>query len=65
MQPSEFWRLPVCDFWAELDAKIEESRRMQEMTDGFKSGKSGSNVFSHSEWEEARRKHREKMRAKP
>ena len=57
--------MPVCDFWAELDAKIEESRRMQEMTDGFKSGKSGSNVFSHSEWEEARRKHREKMRAKP
>lgn len=62
MQPSEFWRLPVCDFWAELDNKVVEARKLQEMTDGYKSGKSGGNVFSRSEWEAARKKHREKAK---
>lgn len=62
MQPSEFWRLPVCDFWAELDAKVDEARKMQEMTEDFKAGKGGKgNVFSRAEWDAARKKHREKM----
>lgn len=62
MQPSEFWRLPICDFWAELDSKIEESRKLKEMTAGI--GKKSGNVFSRDEWEAARRKHAEKMKAK-
>ena len=63
MQPSEFWRLPICDFWAELDGKIEENRKLEEMTNGFKAGKvGGGNVFTHAEWEAARRKHRERMK---
>lgn len=62
MQPSEFWALPLCDFWAELDSKIEEGRRLKEMTDGYKAKPTGGSVFSREEWEAARRKHREKMR---
>ncbi len=57
MQPSEFWRLPLWDFWAELDAKVIEARKIGELTG---KGKSGGG-FSQSEWETARRKHREKM----
>jgi hypothetical protein len=63
MQPSEFWRLPICDFWAELDSKIEEGRKLKEMTEGIGKGKPG-NVFTGAEWEAARRKHAEKMKAK-
>ena len=59
MQPSEFWALPLCDFWAELDSKIEEARKLKEMTGEYRNK---SNVFSRDEWEAARRKHREKMR---
>jgi hypothetical protein len=62
MQPSEFWRLPICDFWAELDQKIDEARKIKEMTEGAKS-KTGI-VFSREQWEAARRKHAEKMKAK-
>lgn len=62
MQPSEFWRLPVCDFWAELDSKIDEARKMQELSEDIKTGKSGAKAFSKAEWEAARRKHREKMK---
>lgn len=58
MQPSEFWRLPVCDWWAELDAHIIEARRLQEKMGG---AKSGGSAFSQAQWDEARRKHREKM----
>lgn len=61
MQPSEFWRLPICDFWAELDAKIEESERIKEITANAGGKGNGSNVFSRAEWEAARKKHREKM----
>jgi hypothetical protein len=55
--------LPLCDFWAELDAKIEEGERIKAMTEDAKGGSVGrnGNVFSHAEWEDARRRHREKM----
>ena len=52
--------MPLCDFWAEYDAKVEEGRRIKEMTEG--KGKAGG--FSQAEWAEARRKHAEKMKAK-
>jgi hypothetical protein len=55
--------LPICDFWAELDSKIEEGRKLKEMTEGIGKGKPG-NVFTGAEWEAARRKHAEKMKAK-
>lgn len=57
MQPSEFWQLPVYDWWVELDAKIVESRRIEEMT----SGKATAGGFTKSEWDKARRMHKEKM----
>jgi hypothetical protein len=63
MQPSEFWRLPICDFWAEVDSRVEEARKVKEISEGMK-GKGGGSVFSSAQWEEARRKHREKMKAK-
>jgi hypothetical protein len=55
--------LPLCDFWAELDAKIEEGERIKAMTEDAKGGSVGrnGNVFSHAEWEDARRRHREKV----
>ena len=52
--------MPLCDFWAELDAKIDESRKIKEITSGKKSG----GGFSQAEWDAARRKHAEKMKAK-
>jgi len=27
MQPSEFWRLPIADFWVEFDGHAEASQR--------------------------------------
>lgn len=65
MQPSEFWTLPVADWWAELDGKIAEARQMEDRLEEIRSGnvKGKSNVFSRSEWEAARRKHSEKMKA--
>lgn len=66
MQPSEFWALPVADWWVELDAKIVEARQMEEKLEEMRGkGKGSGNVFSSAEWAEARRKHAEKMRAKP
>lgn len=57
IQPSEFWKLPVYDFWAELDAKVIEAEKLREMTAGQKTS---GNVFSREDWEAARAKHREK-----
>lgn len=54
----------MCDFWAELDGKVIEARKLQEMTDGFKSGGGmgkAAGGFSKAEWDAARKKHREKM----
>lgn len=64
MQPSEFWGLPLCDFWAELDSKIEESRKLREISEGTKASKGSSGGFSGADWEAARRKHAEKMKAR-
>jgi hypothetical protein len=64
MQPSEFWRLPIHDFWAEMDSKIEEARKIKEMTGEIGKPKGAGRIFSHGEWEAARRKHAEKMKAK-
>lgn len=63
MQPSEFWGLPVEDFWTELDSKIEEGRKLKEISEGSKYGKK-TGGFSGQEWEAARRKHAEKMKAR-
>ncbi len=65
MAPSEFWRLPVADWWAELDWHIAETRRLKLLADEAKGGgkKTGS-AFTAAQWEDARRKHREKMAKK-
>lgn len=57
MQPSEFWGLPIYDWWVELDAKIVESRRMEELSNG----KAKDGGFSKAQWDKARKEHREKM----
>lgn len=60
MQPSEFWGLPVSDWWMEFDAKVIEHRRMQEISGGGGKGKAGGG-FSSAEWDKARKLHKEKM----
>lgn len=57
MQPSEFWVLPVCDWWVELDGKIAENKRIEDLTKGG-SARSG---FSQAEWADARARHKAKM----
>ena len=59
IQPSEFWRLSPWEWWVEFDAKVAESRRIEERSGGNKSG----GGFSKSEWNAARKKHAEKMKA--
>jgi len=54
--------LPIDDFWAELDSKIEEGRKLKEISNGSKKMASGG--FSGAEWEAARRKHADKMKAR-
>lgn len=57
IQPSEFWALPINDWWIELDAKIEESNRLKEMAEGHKKQGGG---FSRAEWDDARKRHKAK-----
>lgn len=57
MQPSEFWAMSPQEWFWELDAKIKTNREIKEAT------RPGGN-FTGPKWEEARRKHREKMKAK-
>lgn len=64
MQPSEFWRLPIADWWAELDAHIAENRLVNERLEQAKGGGKGKSAFSGAEWQAARRKHSERMKAK-
>ena len=62
MQPSEFWRLPVADWWAELDWHIVESRRLEERLGEAKGGKKsniGLGHFTEAEWADARRRFKE------
>jgi hypothetical protein len=54
IQPSEFWAMSVQEWWWEADSKIAVSKRL----------KKGPSGFSEAEWEDARRRHREKMKAK-
>ena len=63
MQPSEFWGLPVSDWWAELDAHLVEAKQMEERLEEMKSGKKSGSAFSKAEWDAARAKHAEKMKA--
>lgn len=63
MQPSEFWALPVADWWAELDAHIAEARRLEDRLKDAKAGKVGGSAFSEAEWAAARKRHAEKMKA--
>lgn len=45
------------EWWWEYDMRVQENERISQMTkDGGK--------FSGPQWDEARRKHREKMKAK-
>lgn len=52
--------MTIVEWWAEFDAKMAESERIEEITSGTQ--KSGG--FSSREWAEARRKHKEKMATK-
>ena len=61
MQPSEFWGLPVSDWWIELDAKLAESRAMEEKMDEVRTGKPNGGGFSKAEWADARKRHKERM----
>ena len=57
IQPSEFWRMTVQEWWWEYDMRVDEAKRLQDMMkDGGK--------WSGPKWDEARRKHREKMAKK-
>lgn len=57
MQPSEFWALPVVDWWVELDAKIKENNKLREISEGGAKG----GGFSQAEWADARARHKAKM----
>jgi len=60
IQPSEFWAMSVWEWWAELDAKIIENRKIREMSGGRKGG--GTNTsFAPAAWAAARKRHKEKM----
>ena len=52
MQPSEFWQLSPQEWWWEFDQRMHEQKRLTQKGGGL----------SQAEWEEARRKHKERMR---
>jgi len=51
MQPSEFWALSLTEFWWEFDSNVAKHKKI----------KPGPKGFSNSEWEAARKLHREKI----
>lgn len=55
IQPSEFWAMSPEEWWLELDGHIETQARIEAQTPGL-GGR------TKAEWEEAKRRHREKMR---
>lgn len=61
MQPSEFWSLPVSDWWVELDAHIAEAKQLEAKMDEAKSGRKSGSVFSADQWEDAKRRHKERL----
>lgn len=54
MQPSEFWALSPQEWWWEADAKVRQHKAMTP----------GAGGFSQLDWEQARKRHREKMEAR-
>jgi len=64
MQPSEFWALPVADWWCEFDAHLVEARRMEGKMAEARGGKAKGSSFSPDQWDRARKEHAAKMRAK-
>ena len=62
MQPSEFWRLPIDDWWCEFDAKMAEARAMEEKMAEAQGGKAKGGGFTKAEWEDARRRHKERQK---
>jgi hypothetical protein len=58
MQPSEFWAMPTVDWWVELDAKIAESRAVEERINEGRAGKAKGSAFTEAEWQAARERHR-------
>lgn len=57
VQPSEFWAMAIRDWWWEYAARDEESRELRRMADT-------PAKFRGPKWDEARKRHAEKMRAK-
>lgn len=62
MQPSEFWGLSPAEWWAEFDARVSDSEKLKASMDQKPGGK-GMSAFSRAEWEDARRRHHQKMKA--
>ena len=60
IQPSEFWRMSPWEWWAELDSRIIANRAIEERLEEAKTGKKPGGGFSGKEWEDARRRHRER-----
>lgn len=56
MQPSEFWLLSPQEWWWEFDAKFKAHRRIADAQD------KAAGKFTETEWEAARRIHKEKMK---
>jgi len=52
----------VSDWWVELDAKLAESRAMEEKMEEARTGKPKGGGFSKAEWAEARRRHKERQK---
>lgn len=57
IQPSEFWKMPIADWWVELDAQLDQADRIKEITEGAK--KPGGK-FSGAEWADARKRFKER-----
>jgi hypothetical protein len=52
----------VSDWWVEFDAKLAESRAMDEKMEEARTGKPKGGGFSKAEWAEARRRHKERQK---
>lgn len=52
LQPSEFWGMSVSEWWWLFDATIEHAKSLKDH------GRASTSEF---DWEDARRRHKEKM----
>jgi len=50
--------MPTVDWWVELDAKIAESRAVEERINEGRAGKAKGSAFTEAEWQAARERHR-------